>query len=122
MRVEAVVLMRVDNTHEKGLNDWIWQRISAVFLTAYLSPILGFYALHAPVLSQQMWQSFLLHPAMKILGALAAISLFVHASIGSWVVATDYIKPMTIQRWILAGLYLIIFGSSIGVLVILWRF
>lgn len=117
-----MVLIKQALAQEKGLNDWLLQRISAVFLSVYLLPVLVFWMVHADLLTQASWQAFLLHPVMKVLGGFAAISLFIHATIGIWVVGTDYIKPEVLQKNILAVFYLIIFASSISLLLILWRY
>ena len=119
---EVVVLIKQAIGNQKGLYDWVMQRISALFLTAYIVPLLVFWIMGDAKQGFQAWQLFLLSPVMKILGAIAAIGLFVHAVIGAWIVATDYIKPPRLQTGILALVNLIIFVSSISLLIILWRF
>ena len=119
---EVVVLIKQAIGNQKGLYDWVMQRISALFLTVYIVPLLVFWIMGDAKQGFQAWQLFLLSPVMKILGAFAAIGLFVHAVIGAWIVATDYIKPPRLQTGILALVNLIIFVSSISLLIILWRF
>lgn len=122
VREEVVVLIKQAIGNQKGLYDWLMQRVSAVFLTAYIMPLLVFWMMGDAGQDYQAWRLFLLSPVMKILGAFAAIGLFVHAVIGAWIVATDYIKPPRLQTGILALLNFIIFVSSISLLIILWRF
>ena len=119
---EVVVLIKQAIGNQKGLYDWVMQRISALFLTVYIVPLLVFWIMGDAKQGFQAWQLFLLSPVMKILGAFAAIGLFVHAVIGAWIVATDYIKPPRLQTGVLALVNLIIFVSSISLLIILWRF
>ena len=119
---EVVVLIKQAIGNQKGLYDWVMQRISALFLTAYIVPLLVFWIMGDAKQGYHAWQLFLLSPVMKILGAFAAIGLFVHAVIGAWIVATDYIKPPRLQTGVLALVNLIIFVSSISLLIILWRF
>ena len=117
-----MVLIKQALAQGKGLNDWLLQRISAVFLSLYLWPLSLYWMWNAAELTQDDWQIFLLHPVMKILGAFAAIGLFIHATIGIWIVSTDYVKPDTLRKRLLAAFYLLIFASSIGLLLLLWRF
>ena len=117
-----MVLIKQAIGNQKGLHDWLMQRVSAVFLTVYILPLLIFWILGDSTQDHHAWRTFLLSPVMKILGGFAAIGLFVHAVIGAWIVATDYIKPPKLQTVVLATINLIIFVSSISLLVMLWRF
>ena len=103
-----------------GLSGWIWQRVSAVFLLFYILPILGFWFFSSDLYNFEIWHRFLLSSVMKILGFFAAISLGVHACIGLWTVATDYIQILIYQRIVLWFLYLLTIGSSVAMLFILW--
>ena len=105
-----------------GLSGWIWQRVSAVFLLFYILPVLGFWFISSDLYNFNIWNHFLLSPGMKILGFFAAVSLSVHACIGLWTVATDYIHILFSQRIILWFLYLVTIGSSVAMLFILWFF
>ena len=122
VREEVMVLIKQAIGNQKGLYDWVMQRVSALFLTAYIVPLLVFWMVVDVGQGYEAWRLFLLSPVMKILGAFAAIGLFVHAVIGAWIVATDYIKPPRLQTAVLALVNLIIFASSISLLIILWRF
>lgn len=113
-RVESGVFMN------DGLAGWIWQRVSAVFLLFYILPVLGFWFLSSNFSSFDVWYQFLVAPGMKILGFFAAVSLSVHACVGLWVVATDYIQILFYQRIVLWVLYLMTIGSSLAMLCIFW--
>ena len=103
----------------QGLDAWIWQRVTSLFLVLYFLPILIFWVLpSANVVA--VWQPFLFAPSMRILGGLASISILIHACIGIWVVATDYVQIDLYQQLVLSFFYLLTFLSSILMLVALW--
>lgn len=114
--------MIYDFYFQKGLFWWFCQRISAVFLFAYIAPLLYFWYVYYPVGTVALWKGFLLHPAMKILGFFAALSLFVHACIGVWVVSTDYVKIISVRNIILCILYIVVILSSLVMFFIFWRY
>tara|TARA_B100001989_G_C24530735_1_gene461467 strand:+ start:1016 stop:1369 length:354 start_codon:yes stop_codon:yes gene_type:complete len=106
-------------SYKKGLGSWVLQRISALFLIAYIVPLLFFWVLHAEFVSPMVWKQFLLSTEMRILGILASLSLVIHAMIGAWVVATDYIHIDGIKRVTLALFYVITVGSSVAIIFLL---
>ena len=103
----------------KGLDAWLWQRITSLFLTVYILPILLFWLLHQAV-SLDAWRILLFSSPMRILGVLASISLLIHACIGIWVVATDYIQIDRYQQSVLSLFYLITVISSMVLIISLW--
>ena len=115
-QIRVVVIMK--ETMSSGLDAWLWQRISSIFLTLYILPILLFWLLTAA--SWHDWQVFLFAPSMRILGGLASVSLLLHACIGIWVVATDYIQIDRIQQVVLSFFYVVTVLSSIVMMVSLW--
>lgn len=104
---------------KKGLGSWVLQRVSALFLIAYLLPLLLFWALHTEFESPMVWKQFLLTTEIRILGVLASLSLIIHAMIGAWVVATDYIHIKGIKWVTLALFYVITVGASIAIIFLL---
>lgn len=104
-RVEAMVLNRFFGG-SLGLNDWILQRVSAVFLVLYFGILLGFWVVFPVFSGALFWRGVLLRVEMRILGMLAMLALSVHACIGTWVVATDYLHMAWAQRLFLVVVYL----------------
>lgn len=98
--------------HNNGLNDWLVQRISSLVLLVYISLLLGFWACYAQVMTINLWRDFLFSPYMRVLGMVSSFALLTHASIGIWVVLTDYVKLPIIQQVLLAAMYSIVVGSS----------
>ena len=81
---------------QKGLTDWYLQRVTTIFISAYALPSIGFWVLY-PTAQLAMWQAFLTHPVMLVLGVLAWLALAVHAYIGAWVVITDYLSDHLVR-------------------------
>lgn len=106
-------------TFSKGLDAWLWQRITSLFLTAYILPVLLFWMLPQAV-TMDAWRIFLFSVPMRVLGGLAAISLLIHACIGIWVVATDYIQVDGYQQIVLTVFYMITVISSMVLIIGLW--
>jgi len=79
-----------------GLHDWVWQRISAVIIAAYVFCLLGIFVLH-PHLDFAAWRAIYATLGMKLFSVLCLFSLFVHAWIGIWTVTTDYLKNVSVR-------------------------
>jgi succinate dehydrogenase membrane anchor subunit len=79
-----------------GVRDWLLQRASAVVLGAYFLFVLFYIVLH-PALDYQQWHGLFQHPVMRAASVLALLSLLIHAWIGMWTVATDYVKVTSVR-------------------------
>ena len=75
-----------------GLSDWVVQRVTAIIVAAFSIFLLGFIVLNKP-LDFGTWHDLFAGLAMRIFTLLALISLLIHAWIGMWTIATDYVKP-----------------------------
>jgi succinate dehydrogenase / fumarate reductase membrane anchor subunit len=75
-----------------GLSDWVVQRVTAVIVAAFSIFLLGFIILNQPV-DFVTWYELFAGLPMRIFTLLALISLLIHAWIGMWTIATDYVKP-----------------------------
>ncbi len=109
----------VSNLSRSGLRDWLLQRITAVILAAYVI-FLAFYFMCHPHVEYNMWQDLFMSNSVRIFSLLALMSLMVHAWIGVWTIATDYINCT-----ILRGLFEIIVALALIVcfiwgITILW--
>lgn len=102
-----------------GLSAWIWQRVTAVLMLFYSVPILLFWVVWSGSYDLAVWHQLLWHPAMRVLGMLTMLSATVHAVIGLWVVATDYIQVESLQRMVLCFFYGITILSLVIALVIM---
>jgi len=104
---------------DNGVDAWLVQRVTSLFLVSYFLPVLIFWAI-TPVALVDHWRLFLLSSEMRVLGGMASVALLIHACIGIWVVATDYIHIDFYQQAALSFFYLITTVSSAVMLVLLW--
>ena len=107
------------NPRKKGLIDWWQQRISAVLIALYIVPLtVLWFGVHPVTVSE--WHHILFNVPMRILGSLSALAILVHAAIGFWVVATDYVKSSRL-RTILTRLVHVFLGVfSLMMLIFIW--
>jgi len=80
----------VTNLGRSGLSDWLFQRISALCMTAYLIFLVAYFYTN-PDLSYQQWLSLHSSLPMRIFSLLTILSIAGHAWIGMWCVLTDYV-------------------------------
>lgn len=102
-----------------GLDSWILQRASAIFLLLYMWPLLIFWLIVPEFYAGATWQDFLLCSQMRVLGVLAMFGLLLHACIGVWVVVTDYIHIDIYRQAVLIIFYLITILSSLMIALML---
>jgi succinate dehydrogenase / fumarate reductase membrane anchor subunit len=113
------MVKQVTSLGGSGLSDWLWQRVSAVIIAAYLIFIV------AMILSQQnfsyaVWHGWFEHLGMKIFTLLALLSIVLHAWVGIWTVATDYIKCYVVRMCFLVLVLVGFFAWVIWGIQILW--
>lgn len=80
-----------------GLRDWIVQRVSAVIIGLYVIFLTSFILFH-PQLNFMVWQLLFCHPLMQIFSFLTLVAIVLHAYIGMWTIATDYLTRYTWMR------------------------
>jgi succinate dehydrogenase / fumarate reductase membrane anchor subunit len=86
----------ITNFGRNGVYDWVVQRVTAVVLALYTLFLAGF-VLASPDLDYPSWAALFQSTWMRIFSLMAIFSLAVHAWIGLWVVATDYLKGTTLR-------------------------
>ena len=91
------MVTNVTNFSRSGLYDWMAQRVSAVALAAYFLFLLG-YLIANPGLSFADWHGLFSQYWMRIFSLLALVALGVHAWVGMWTIATDYLTPMAFGK------------------------
>lgn len=92
-----------------GLQDWKWQRLTAIILGLYVIYLGVSYLYYAP-LTYETWYGLFSHPLLRLWTFLALLSLIIHAWIGLWTVLTDYVKPL----WIRYSLQILILAVLVG--------
>ncbi|MCH9689301.1 MAG: succinate dehydrogenase, hydrophobic membrane anchor protein [Gammaproteobacteria bacterium] len=102
-----------------GLKDWIIQRATAIYLSAY-SILFAAIWLGCSPWTYSQWTA-LFHTAwFQLATAVALFAILFHAWIGIWTVTTDYIKS-TVLRLMVQGLVLFVLLSQlIAGFMIIW--
>lgn len=108
----------VTSLGRNGLQDWFLQRVSAVYLLAYMI-LLGYEFVIYPLTYSSLTGFF-----NSYLGQwstlLAILLVLVHAWIGLWIVLTDYVKS-TGLRTVLQSIVIVWLAAQVGwVICILW--
>lgn len=103
----------------KGLQEWKWQRLSAIILLLYTLYLGGVVVYQAPI-SYEVWHGIFVHPIMRLWTLFALLCLIIHAWIGIWTVLTDYVKPLWIRYTIQTGILFVLFGFLLWGFLIMW--
>lgn len=120
------MVTQVTNLGRSGLYDWLFQRVTAVILLAYLVFIVAF-LLCNPDLDYTTWQALFAQTWVRAFSTLAVLSIVMHAWIGLWAVSTDYMttrmmgtKGTTLRLLFQAAYSLVLFYYLVWGLQILW--
>ena len=85
------------SARNRGLLDFVVQRVSALVLGLYTLCLLGFLVSHSE-LSQVEWVGFMQSMPMMIFSTMSLVSLCVHAWVGMWTIGTDYIRTFSFGK------------------------
>ena len=85
------------SARNRGLLDFVMQRVSALVLGLYTLCLLGFLVSHSE-LSQVEWVGFMQSMPMMIFSTVSLVSLCVHAWVGMWTIGTDYIRSFSFGK------------------------
>ena len=80
-----------------GLFDFILQRLTAYFLILYIGFVVFFLVFTGG--SYQQFIALFAHSLFKWMTLLAVVSVAAHAWIGTWIIGTDYIRPLGFGRF-----------------------
>lgn len=98
-----------------GLRTWLLQRLSAVYLGAFLVYCLGRWLPAGPG-NWQEWHTWLTHPVTRIAGAGFLLALLAHAWIGMRDIVLDYLRPLGIRLAALTLIGLVLGGCGLWAL------
>lgn len=97
-----------------GLRAWILQRISALYLAAFIVYVLLRFALDAPS-DYESWRHWVGQPHVSALTAVFFIMLFAHAWVGARDVILDYAPNLILRSALLIGLLLALLFCAVWV-------
>ena len=83
-----------------GLDSWMWQRISALYLGAFLIYFIGSLLMIGRI-TYPVWQQWFMHPVNSTLLFIGFIMLFLHAWVGLKDIIMDYVHPAGIRAIVL---------------------
>ena len=101
-----------------GLRAWMLQRLSGVYLGAFLIYCGGCWLLDRPD-TWQGWHAWLAQPLMRIASAGFVLALLAHAWVGMRDVILDYIHPLGLRLALLTLIGLVLGGCGLWALQVL---
>lgn len=102
-----------------GIQDWIIQRVSALYLLLYFSFLL-FVWLKAGPDEYIIWPNVFTDILVRNATVLAMIFFLAHTWIGLWIVLTDYLKNAWMRLLTLIFIFCILVFYFIWLIQILW--
>ena len=97
-----------------GLRAWILQRVSAVYLGAFVVYLLIRFAVAATG-DYAAWRAWVAQPHVTVLGATFFIMLLAHAWVGARDVVLDYAKNLVLRVTLLVALALALLLCAVWV-------
>jgi len=86
-----------------GLRPWMLQRLTAVYMLAFILYFLAHFLLDAPR-SHAAWRAWMLSPGISIAATVFMAALFLHTWVGVRDVILDYVHPPALRMVMLAML------------------
>jgi succinate dehydrogenase / fumarate reductase membrane anchor subunit len=103
----------------KGLQAWLFQRLTAAFMALYILYFLGV-IFTSTEMTYVMWLEWFSHPLMNTASGLFFIHLAVHAWVGMRDVVLDYVPNDSLRLLSLACISFFLIIISLGMLRILF--
>lgn len=101
-----------------GFQDWILQRVTALFIGVYTIFMFGFWLFNHKNVG--LWQTLFSLNLMRYLTMLVLLAILVHAWIGLWIICTDYLKSSTLRLSAYITIYCCLLFDFIWGIQILW--
>ena len=102
----------------KGLSPWLLQRISAVFISAFMLYVLVC-LLSSSFISYANWLNWLYSPINTIFVGVFSVALLFHAWIGVRDIILDYIHHFVLRIFFLISIVSVLFASGFWITKIL---
>ena len=102
-----------------GVQDYVSLRATALFITAYVIFIIGFF-LTTPEVTYEIWTGLFGSIVVKVFTFITLLCIWVHTQIGLWQVLTDYVKCSRLRSILSFFLNLLGLAYVITGLFVLW--
>lgn len=102
-----------------GLRDWLFQRITAAMVAAYVLFLAGYALLH-PNLDYDTWTGLFSSQVMRAFSLLFLLAVYFHAWVGVRDVVMDYVKPARVRLAIYVVVVLALLLYVVWSVIILW--
>ena len=109
----------VSTLTSSGLKNWLIQNFSAFFMFIYIVGLV-IYLMIKPIQDFSDWQLFIHLTFMKIASLLFLFFVIIHTRLGLWMIATDYLKNTIIRIGFLMISSLVLIGSFLWAVSIMW--
>jgi len=103
----------------KGLQAWLFQRLTAVFMALYIVYVFGF-IISTEQMTYQIWLQWFSNPLMNTATGLFFIHLAVHAWVGMRDIVLDYVPNDSTRLFVLALISFFLVTTSLAMLRILF--
>lgn len=114
------MVMQATSFSGSGLRDWLWQRLTALYMLFYLIAALGYLIISSP-LDYAFWHMVLSFRVVRVTSLLFLLSIIIHGWIGMWTVATDYFKWAKGRQLFYAIMVFYFGGCLLWGIEVLWR-
>ena len=105
----------------KGLQAWLFQRLTAAFMALYILYVL-WVLLSTEQMTYTLWRGWFAHPLMNTATGLFFINLAIHAWVGMRDIVLDYMPNDSLRLFTLACISFFLVTISLGMLRILFSF
>lgn len=109
----------VSSLTQSGVRDFLLQRVSAAYMAVFLLGFIVYLFCH-PITDFYSWQLIFESVFVKVAVFFFFLSLMIHAWIGVWMVATDYLKDYVTRLMFLILVMGLLLVSLVWAAAILW--
>ena len=109
----------VSSTSQRGLREWIIQRLSAIFMALYIVFFVSYLCCHSHLTFAE-WHGLFAFLSMKVATILFLLAVLYHAWIGIWTILTDYVKIFVLRCILNSLVLLMLFACFFWGFMILW--
>jgi len=110
----------VSRRASSGLRSWLVQRLSAIYLLAFLLFFAYFLASNSP-LSYHTWYDWVVKPYNRIIITVFFLALILHGWVGARDIIMDYVKPLFLRFTLLSIVMLLCIGFGFWALFVINR-